>query len=360
MIKTLRTSGGDFTTFDDWLTYLHGAYTIIPMAADEELHVEAGASFALPNTCNVVNHDANTVLTGDFKIIIKTDPTDDADTDGPAFLDAGNAFTGMTFKTNDVLGNLPVEIGIGFSISKTSLGGTNNFFNVGSSGVTKVATIKAFNSFLLFRGVNADWSNIIFLVENAGSAKASLVSFYNNLLLFWNMTLGSGNSLVGYLKAASSGAINFRNNSIQSFVDQGSGYNDFPIHGEATGGTYNVKNNTYEASSGGGANIAFYLNGGSPTVESGNLSAALGYATQHVQALTDSLATVKGRIFAGSAKLVGTETNLLDNGDNTLAPPDDYIGTLRPQNVTVDRGPFELGGSNTPPEIEIDSILVVA
>lgn len=90
-IKTLRTSGGDFSSISSWMSYLESTYNSgNPMTSDEILRMQPGQTFATTNDEDfyffagagvAINFNGN-------KIIIETDPTYSAPNDiatvGPA------------------------------------------------------------------------------------------------------------------------------------------------------------------------------------------------------------------------------------------------------------------------------------
>jgi hypothetical protein len=332
--KTLRTSGGDFSTLQSVATYLTGT----PPTDDVTVRVQAGQTFIYGGTL-VLGVDC-----GSFQVIFETDPTDDIASLGMAAVNNDNDDT-----LSSRCSNFNVNILWRNIIWAKSLAGDEVF---GSNG-----------------GDGGNWTwrfeNVVMMARCSGGqgllchstpiniSGGGVYSLYINnchILIWRTIPSAIANSHTPINVPDGMNNWQFTNNVIIEFGST------TRSSGTVMRGTSCIcHSNSLQSFSGSGQSIS------SQGTDTSNLGGTIGYATQLIQNSDEAFSTVIARIRAGNHNATGSEGLILDNANATYAAATDYFGTIRPQGLADDRGSFELLViSNTPPEIEIDSILVVA
>lgn len=322
--KQLRTSGGDYSTLDSYLNYLHAVGTL---TEDETLYVQAGQYFS--GTLPVVAYPDHDLAGAGFQIVITTDPSDDIETDGPGAISSN--YQGFSTAS----GNIDVVFRNVIFAQDSS--GNVPFGSYDDNDVERI-DIRFENSWILYKGFTGQALFNHSVMSNGGNS----LYIQNCMFCVWNSGFyGNGDVLANPISTSNtSGAYVTNNTFLEYYADPSGTYDEFQLFMNAT--TTRMLNNTVQSLSTPAGVTTFTSNSpaqGSPT-EANNSIGTMGYGTILATA-TDEVSGVIGRIQAGAAKIGLGNTLVRDNADSDYLLAGDYIGTSRPRGRAGDRGPYE-------------------
>jgi hypothetical protein len=333
MTKTLRTSGGDWSTLQQAIDFILSA----ALSEDLLINVQGGASFGSVAVENAIEDLVDPLDLNGFNVTFQTNP---GEASTPAIL-LGD------WKVRDYYG--------GSSNGKIIFRNIKLAADLSQGAMFKlrdVSTIVEGRNCLLYLKNVSNTTTFLFQLNNVGNG----VRLLNECSIFMTALDSDGITVVHAADPDLVTATAYAEVKNSLLATYNSVVVSVPY--SFTYGTH--QNNTF---------VNYYatgkvriLNNSSTTPSSTPVSDGLAQDTPIpaledliIQSPTDAPLTMLAR----SAYPTGSSTPILDNADSATAESVDIVGTARPQGVADDRGAYEFILPNTAPEIEIDSIVIV-
>jgi len=303
--KTLRTSGGDFSTITELNAYMDG---VSDLADDIVINIEGGATFA-----GRFVWVGNSSRTGAL-ITIQTDPAEQA-TPAQIYNDVTDYHTFSTTQSSTY--EILVQ---NLKFRGNANAGDSRLLQASNSNLNKYVTVQ--NCFI----VHSNVSNGLIVASNNMGAKV-----FNNTIVIYDST--STGSMI-YHNANPANDLNgqFANNIVIYYKN--STVSDIKIFGnkaDAAAGTRIAHNNYFYNAGSGAITLNTDYDG---TSSSGNV---VDVDPENVEALIQSLDESSATIIARNYGLQ-SDSPCVNTADETYAPATDIIGTVRPQGVADDIG----------------------